>query len=398
MPTPVTRAQLAPLFSSSPPSPGSPIWDAPLSPWLRRPDTLAAGLSALASEVEVRWERNLVVPLEKTLLVSEADVDWFLTEAREHRASNKNAAGDLPPTFSADSCRELAVRYGPARRLTLLEYRFTEVLRELQSPTSQGGHQVAITDAFFCIELIRPCEPHREGGSGSVVCTCSRISDLVLMADVPSWWAPYLPLVDEMDKVKSMHAIEDGKATPDRPEQEPRQHSEQPSSGTNQATTSSSTAEGRRGEEPATKRQRLLEHPVAYVERPAVNGAVGSGKPVDEEASAAPSSGASPSGNPGSQPAETMVSNNEDPNPSVKMEVKALNRGAYSGSILEQSQVSLGQASLVSPVPTAVQQNGTPSTLPVEAAREKSGPPLASTPLVKAAREKSGPPLASTPL
>ncbi|KAF4659409.1 hypothetical protein FOZ61_004768 [Perkinsus olseni] len=221
MPAAVTRAQLAPLFSSSPVHPGSAVWDAPLSPWIRRPEALLGGLVALASEVELRWERNLVVPLEQTLLVSEADVDWFLGEVGRFRAEGGLRGPDHglasgSRLFSAALCRELAVRHGPARRLSLLEYRFTEVLKELQSlPMRPGGEgeegPVLITDSFFCIELIRPCEPFRDPKSESVVCNRTRISDLILMAEVPTWWSPFIPRLEDMRRIKEMPAIEDGK-------------------------------------------------------------------------------------------------------------------------------------------------------------------------------------------
>ncbi|KAF4726611.1 hypothetical protein FOZ63_000791, partial [Perkinsus olseni] len=273
MPAAVTRAQLAPLFSSSPVHPGSAVWDAPLSPWIRRPEALLVGLVALASEVELRWERNLVVPLEQTLLVSEADVDWFLGEVGRFRAEGALRGPDHGLSsgsrlFSAALCRELAVRHGPARRLSLLEYRFTEVLKELQSlPMRPGGEgeegPVLITDSFFCIELIRPCEPYRDPDRESVVCSRTRISDLILMAEVPTWWSPFLPRLEDMRRIKEMPAIEDGKvplgARTEVTTKEEERESQRDGSMVTDSSVGSSPPPVNADDEPEKKRRKVAE-------------------------------------------------------------------------------------------------------------------------------------------
>ncbi|KAF4691364.1 hypothetical protein FOZ60_015770 [Perkinsus olseni] len=259
MPAAATRAQLAPLFSSSPVPPGSAVWDAPLSPWIRRPEALPGGLVALASEVELRWERNLVVPLQQTLLVSEADVDWFLGEVgkisgRRGPEGPDHGLASGSRLFSAALCRELAVRHGPARRLSLLEYRFTEVLKELQSlPMRPGGEgeegPVLITDSFFCIELIRP----------------TRISDLILMAEVPTWWSPFLPRLEDMRRIKETPAIEDGKvplgARMEVTTKEEERESQRDGSMVTDRSVGSSPPPVNADDEPEKKRRKVAEQP-----------------------------------------------------------------------------------------------------------------------------------------
>ncbi|EER02393.1 hypothetical protein Pmar_PMAR016939, partial [Perkinsus marinus ATCC 50983] len=144
--------------------------------------------------------------------MSEDDVDWFLEEIKKFRADQEAPSGSR--FFSAALCRSLALVHGPARRLSLLEYRFIEVLKELQSlPMSSGQVEesaVSITDSFFCIELIRPCQPYKAEDGKTVVVEETRISDLILMAEVPCWWAPYLPHLEDMRRLKSTF-----KASPD---------------------------------------------------------------------------------------------------------------------------------------------------------------------------------------